>query len=97
MNKSKVLVQKVNLEDTDLEIAIKFYDKTKENLPLNIKTVLIPHTWNFKIIEENLVYITIDMNISLDVTESFVNKIKESLGDSYAYMTSVCETEIINY
>lgn len=96
MKTGKILVQKVNIEEADLSLVLDFYDKTKEALPINIETVLIPHTWDFQLVDDNVIYIKIDIAIDVETTQSFINKIKEALGESYTITVNVCEAEVIH-
>lgn len=92
----KILVQKVNMEEIDLEVALVLHKKVKETLPDNIKAVIIPDTWKFIQVDDKVIYIGMDSQIDLGISTGFIDAISETLGEGYTIVTNLCRAEVID-
>lgn len=96
MKTGVILVQKFNIGVIDFELVETFHKKVKDTLPANIKAVIIPHTWEFKQVDDKVIYIGMDMEIDLDTSARFIEMISETLGEDYTIVKNVCKAEVIN-
>lgn len=96
MKNDKILIQKWNINEVDLETASNFHSKVKEILPQNIIPILVPDTWEFKVLEENVLYVKLDKEVDFHLSEEFFRMMKEEIGEGYTVVTNLCEVEIIN-
>lgn len=96
MKTGKILVQRINMEEVNLETVVTFHEMVKETLPFNIKSVVIPHTWEFKQVDDKVIYIGMDYLADVEVSTSFVKRITEDLGEEYTIVTNMCRAEVID-